>query len=665
MEISELEAFTNVDFGNGYFFSVRKIGDSIIYSSSKGNMKHSDVLRHYQMIEKFIDHAGVKKPYVEIRDYINLTGKPNTSQKDLQKKYLFEHKHDFAGVIVCNIPDWLRILLRITPYLFNIPSEIVICKDYPQAVRKAIHILNKKYEVKDKKLVFEDILFKSDWSFEEKKFKLKNGVIPGKLFFTAFEGIVRFEIAEKVSICMNRLFEEGHLTNSEYIRVADYSMLSNVPLNVRNVYAETLNSLNKKYDSKPVKTYICGASSFIRIAMKLYTALVKQKFIFVESVEEAFTDINSHAEHVVNKEEIITVRQRDIDEIINLSGALVWSGTKKTQISISKDNPLNQLASTLSLIQEDLIDLRKREIEHTRELQKSLDNSEELMRELRESNEESLQLNEELASINEQLHRQKEELETARNQLLGMNTNLETLVENRTKKWKKTVGKLNKTVARLDRFVYSASHDLSAPLKSMLGLVNILKLDPEKTHTTKYLENIESSIHKLEDVIKSLIAYSRNSKLEVKKESFNLFDLVHDVIGDLAPFPRADAVRFIVEVHESQMTVTDKQRMATILYNLIGNSVKYADHDKPDPGVVIRFESDDKKQKIYIIDNGLGIEKHQLKRIFTMFYRGTERSKGSGLGLFIVDETVTALGGKIKVKSEPGKGTEFKVSLPK
>lgn len=665
MEVLELEAFSNVDFGNGYFFSIKKVGESIIYSENRGNIHYSDVERHYKLVEDFIRQAHVKKPFVEIRDYTHLSGRPTTSQKELQRKYLIEHQEDFAGIIVCNIPEWLRVILKLTPFLFKIPFESVIAKDYGEAVQEAVKILQNRNVYKDEKLHYHHIIFKPEWAYEDKEFSIVNGVVPGKLFFTAFKGIVRQEAVQNAARCMNRLYEEGYLTGSEFIRIADYSGLSNVPLKIRNIYAETLNELNRKYHCKPVETYICGASSFVKIAIKLYTSFVRQKFVFVNSVEAAFRMLNGEMPAKTEQEKDIKVSQKDIDEIINLSGSLIWSETEKIDVKIADDNPLNQLADTLSLIQEDLIDLRVKEIEQNKKLEESLDHMSQLTRELKESNDQSQQLNEELKAANEQLMSQKEELEAARNKLLDMNANLETLVDKRTKKWKKTVKKLNKTVAKLDRFVYSASHDLSAPLKSVLGLVNIMKLDQEKAYAPGYLNNIENSIKKLEDVIKSLISYSRNNRLEVKKELFNLYNLTTEVMNELAYLPGVEVMDIMIKISPAQMIVTDRQRLKTILHNLINNSIKYADFDKSKPSVIVDFDEDEKWFNIWVRDNGHGIEKTQLKKIFSMFYRGTERSKGSGLGLFIVDETIKALKGKIKVNSEAGKGTEFRVSLRK
>ena len=270
---------------------------------------------------------------------------------------------------------------------------------------------------------------------------------------------------------------------------------------------------------------------------------------------------------------------------------------------------------------------------------------------------EILAQNEELQAQNDQILKQREELEAARDQLEQMNTHLEELVKNRTKK-------LEKTINELDRFVYSASHDLSAPLKSVLGLLNIAKIDQDKTQLKEYLRYIEDSILKLEEVIKSLIAYSRNTRLEVQMQRFNLYDLVDEVIAELAFLPDTKNIKFLKHIEKDCIISSDRQRLKIVLHNLINNSIKYADTEKPESFVKIGCHHNDKKHVIRIEDNGIGIDEALQPKIFTMFFRATEKSDGSGLGLFIVKETLSALKGKIKVFSVPGEETAFQISLP-
>jgi len=267
--------------------------------------------------------------------------------------------------------------------------------------------------------------------------------------------------------------------------------------------------------------------------------------------------------------------------------------------------------------------------------------------------------NEELTSQNDQISVQRETLEEARSKLKHLNDKLEFLVHERTKKLKTTIAELDKTVAELDRFVYSASHDLSAPLKSVLGLVNIARFEKDPEMLQKYYAYIETSINKLDRVIKSLVEFSRNSQMEVNVVKFNIHQLTQDVLDELAFWPEAQKVTLINKIEPGLYFSSDPDRVKVILHNLVGNAIKYADLSKPNPFIQIEVLSNN----LIVSDNGIGIEKEKQQKIFDMYYRGTDRSKGSGLGLFIVKEILLKIGGTIEVISAKGEGTTFKLAF--
>ncbi|MBL0745630.1 ligand-binding sensor domain-containing protein [Chryseolinea lacunae] len=278
--------------------------------------------------------------------------------------------------------------------------------------------------------------------------------------------------------------------------------------------------------------------------------------------------------------------------------------------------------------------------------------------ELAESTNEVLAQNEELVAQNEYISEQRSQLEETQKKLEQINDHLEDLVEKRTLK-------LDKTLRELDRFVYSASHELSSPLKSILGLINVADLEDDPEAIKKYHRYIEDSILKLERVIKSLADFSRNSHVKITQETFDLSALVVETVSEFKGGPDAGAITIRNHVPEGFSVKTDRSRMKIILHNLIGNSIKYRDATKPDPSVDISALHDHKHCWIVIADNGIGIKKESQSRVFDMYFRATERSIGSGLGLFIVKEIVTTLGGTITVQSVFGTGTTFTIQLEK
>ncbi|MFW5762596.1 MAG: PAS domain S-box protein, partial [Cyclobacteriaceae bacterium] len=222
---------------------------------------------------------------------------------------------------------------------------------------------------------------------------------------------------------------------------------------------------------------------------------------------------------------------------------------------------------------------------------------------------------------------------------------------------------LEKTNMELDRFVYSASHDLRAPLASVLGLINLVKMDEKEKHHLEYLANMEKSIRKLDNFISDIINYSRNSRLEITPESIDLEELVNEIKEDLVFMENACKIRIEFEGKE-KMISTDKARLRVVLSNLISNAIKYHNLRRDHPYIMIKYEKKDNYKYIRIIDNGPGIAKEHQENIFKMFYRGSESSSGSGLGLYIVKETLLKLRGDISLESQLGEGSTFTLKLP-
>jgi ligand-binding sensor domain-containing protein/signal transduction histidine kinase len=223
---------------------------------------------------------------------------------------------------------------------------------------------------------------------------------------------------------------------------------------------------------------------------------------------------------------------------------------------------------------------------------------------------------------------------------------------------------LIKVNSELDRFVYSASHDLRAPLASVLGLVKLTRMDPDPEHKKQYLDKVEKSILKLDGFIHDIINYSRNARTELESNPVNFEHEVHEILEGLKYHDKSDKIRKDIEIQGSGVFYTDTKRLNIILFNLITNAIKYHNIERHDPFIKVSVNFTDQEATIKIADNGIGIDKHHLDNIFKMFYRADERSNGSGLGLFISKETVEKLHGNLRVESEPEKGSCFTVTIP-
>lgn len=217
----------------------------------------------------------------------------------------------------------------------------------------------------------------------------------------------------------------------------------------------------------------------------------------------------------------------------------------------------------------------------------------------------------------------------------------------------------------LDSFVYSVSHDLRAPLRSLLGLLNISKLDhrPRDPIYDQYFWMMEGSIKKLDNTLKEILEYSRNARNSVSLSTIDFDQVLQSCLSKLEYMEGYDEIKIDFEGIEKRL-VTDAYRMAVILGNLLSNAIKYRDTSKGNCQLTIALNMLESDVQITFKDNGIGIDKELLPSIFNMFFRGTEKSEGAGLGLYITKESVEKLGGKIEVNSIEKEGSEFKITLP-
>jgi len=274
--------------------------------------------------------------------------------------------------------------------------------------------------------------------------------------------------------------------------------------------------------------------------------------------------------------------------------------------------------------------------------------------------------------------KQTHRLHEAQAELMKSNEELEKQIQNRTVK-------LRETVAELEAFSYSISHDMRAPLRSMQGFAHILlekyqdKLD---VAGRDFLQRIERSATRLDALIQDVLSYTRIVRAQVPLEPVNLDRLVRDIVDSYPEWQPANAQ---IEVENTLPTVLGNQAWLTQCFsNLLNNAVKFVA-----PGVQpsLRIWSEDvpltqaKGQKpqdtappapsswarIFVQDNGIGIAPEDRNRIFRLFERihPDDQYEGTGLGLTIVSKAVERMSGEIGFESELGKGSTFWIQLSK
>ena len=223
---------------------------------------------------------------------------------------------------------------------------------------------------------------------------------------------------------------------------------------------------------------------------------------------------------------------------------------------------------------------------------------------------------------------------------------------------------LEKTNAELDRFLYSTSHDLRSPLSSIKGLVNIARLETNDHKLQGYFSMMIDRVDKLDFFIKDIIDYSKNARTEIRSEPVDFNMLLEEVTDNLKYIEGAASIEFQSNVRVGHTLNADKNRLSVVLNNLLANAIKYHDPRKEKQWIDVQVSNSNGTLKVQVSDNGIGIDPEHHTKVFDMFYRGTFQSKGSGLGLYIVKETVAKMKGTISLESAPGVGSSFLITLP-
>ncbi|MDH5476009.1 MAG: PAS domain S-box protein [Cyclobacteriaceae bacterium] len=240
---------------------------------------------------------------------------------------------------------------------------------------------------------------------------------------------------------------------------------------------------------------------------------------------------------------------------------------------------------------------------------------------------------------------------------------IETVIIDITER-KNTFLELQKVNFELDNFVYHASHDLRSPLSSILGLLNIYKMEKNPSIQADCIDRIENSIMRLDNLVGDLLSISRNDRVNDPHVDFNFLIEINDSISSCFSGLITKNLDIRVRVKQPMPFVSDLTRVRTILNNLISNAIKYRDLEKPLSIINIDVEVNRKEALLKIEDNGQGIEENKINNIFNMFFRANEKSQGSGLGLYIVKNAIEKLKGEIDLETKMLEGSTFSVVIP-
>ncbi|MBL8100738.1 MAG: GAF domain-containing protein [Anaerolineales bacterium] len=229
----------------------------------------------------------------------------------------------------------------------------------------------------------------------------------------------------------------------------------------------------------------------------------------------------------------------------------------------------------------------------------------------------------------------------------------------------KLVQQLEKKNEELERFTYTASHDLKAPLITIRGYLGYIEKDAKSGNYQRLLKDtrrISEATEKMHRLLNELLELSRIGRIMNKAEETLFADIVRDALERVENQIRERKVKIKI-ADKLGSVVVDKERMIEVVQNLVDNAIKFMGNQK-NPEIEIGIKRQGNKTVYFIKDNGIGIKKEFHERIFGLFDKLDSESEGTGIGLALVKRIIEVHGGKIWVESEEGEGTTFYFTLP-
>ncbi|WP_228238316.1 PAS domain S-box protein [Allomuricauda sp. M10] len=228
--------------------------------------------------------------------------------------------------------------------------------------------------------------------------------------------------------------------------------------------------------------------------------------------------------------------------------------------------------------------------------------------------------------------------------------------------------RLKQKTKELELFMYRSAHDLNAPFSSAQGLINLMKDEKTVEGMQVYIEMLERTIGHAKVLSKGLANASLLSSHAHDSKEIDFAKIIQGVLQLLKEEENFESIQFKIGIQDSISFVSCPDLISTVFQNLIQNAIKYVikPNDGHTPMVKIEIRSEENELLVQVSDNGKGIKKENMDRVFELYYRAeVENTPGTrGLGLYIVKKIVEDLNGTIKVESKVNKGTSFTVRFP-
>lgn len=287
---------------------------------------------------------------------------------------------------------------------------------------------------------------------------------------------------------------------------------------------------------------------------------------------------------------------------------------------------------------------------------------------LDETNKKLNHTNEELNAINESLDMMiKERTSALENKTEELQTQKEKLnevvieLDHKNSVLNSTILELQQRNYEMDQIIYRLSHNLKAPLCSIAGLCNLMKIDLNFELIEQALPKIDMKIQEMENVFRSVSSLTSTNLEEIRNEEVSLEILVKEVTQKLRTMQGASQVTVTIDPFDSSI-ISDRRMLSIVFHHIVRNAIMFRNKSQENY-LHVAFNQTSAGCRVTFTDNGIGIPDRIREKVFDMFFQGSEQSRGTGLGLYVAREVMRKLKGEIEISSH-GPGTKVTVVVP-
>jgi signal transduction histidine kinase/Tfp pilus assembly protein PilF len=253
---------------------------------------------------------------------------------------------------------------------------------------------------------------------------------------------------------------------------------------------------------------------------------------------------------------------------------------------------------------------------------------------------------------NAEINKQRDLTEAQNKQILEINASLEKIVESRTQA-------MRNANQELDTFLYQSAHALRRPLVRIEGLLQVIDDEPDEKEREKLQEKLGKTIREMDALLHQLIYASESGHRDPQIEPIPLNQLVMEVVSTLP-----DKAKLVCSIPQDFCIHSDRYLFTALLSVILENAFRFQDKSKAEPMVKVELHANDDFVTLQIEDNGIGIASDQLHKVCEMFYKGSQRQGGNGLGLYLAQKITQRLQGTLTIESVFAEGTTVTIAFP-